>query len=194
MKTVEKSPAEKTHKTAVVLIPPKTIWPPIQAIRERHDKQFRRWMPHVTLLYPFREKEQFEQLVKPLAEVCQTIKPFEVVLSGFDCFRHRGANTTFWLKPEPGEALAELQTRLWEVVPDCSEVRCFGGGFMPHVSVGQAHSKRVFQNLEKRLSALPSLRFSASHVSLIWRGDPPNDVFRESVRIALGSGRRETVE
>ena len=44
----------KTHTTAVVLIPPESVQPPIQAIRSVHDRNFLRWMPHITLLYPFR--------------------------------------------------------------------------------------------------------------------------------------------
>ena len=40
-----------THTTAVVVIPPDDAWPPIQALRQRYDRQFRRWMPHITLLY-----------------------------------------------------------------------------------------------------------------------------------------------
>ena len=42
-----------THESAIVLIPPQEVWEPIQAIRRVHDRQVRRWMPHVTLLYPF---------------------------------------------------------------------------------------------------------------------------------------------
>ena len=53
--------SQKTHTTAAVLIPPEDVWGPIQAIRREHDRQFRRWMPHITLLYPFRPREQFPQ-------------------------------------------------------------------------------------------------------------------------------------
>jgi hypothetical protein len=46
----------KTHKTAVVIIPPEALWAPIQAVRKEHDRQFRRRMPHISLIYPFRPK------------------------------------------------------------------------------------------------------------------------------------------
>ena len=41
------------HKTATVIIPPECVWGPIQAIRQKHDSEVGRWMPHVTLTYPF---------------------------------------------------------------------------------------------------------------------------------------------
>ena len=57
-----KKNAKKTHKTAVVIIPPEDVWDPIQKIREKYDRQFRRWMPHITLIYPFRPFEEFERV------------------------------------------------------------------------------------------------------------------------------------
>ena len=41
------------HTSAVVLVPPRDLWAPIQAIRATNDKSYLRWMPHVNLLYPF---------------------------------------------------------------------------------------------------------------------------------------------
>ena len=35
----------KTHKSAVVIIPPEEIWEPIQKIRRLYDRQGHRWMP-----------------------------------------------------------------------------------------------------------------------------------------------------
>ncbi len=42
-----------TYTTGLVVIPPEAAWPPIQAIRAEHDRKLRRWMPHITLIYPF---------------------------------------------------------------------------------------------------------------------------------------------
>jgi hypothetical protein len=38
-----------THTTAVVVIPPAEVWLPIQALRQQHDRQHRRWMLHITM-------------------------------------------------------------------------------------------------------------------------------------------------
>ncbi len=78
----------KTHKMAVVVIPPEAAWPPIQAIRKQHDRGFRRWMPHVTLLYPFHPRPEFEAAAARLAPACAVLPPFEVTLATFHVFEH----------------------------------------------------------------------------------------------------------
>ena len=56
----------KTICAAAVIIPPQEIWRPIQAMRARYDRHFARWMPHITLAFPFRPREEFESLVLDL--------------------------------------------------------------------------------------------------------------------------------
>ena len=53
----------RTYSTAVVLVPPQDVWPEIQAIRQQYDRHFDRWMPHITLLYPFRSREDWPSLL-----------------------------------------------------------------------------------------------------------------------------------
>ena len=177
----------KTHKTAVVLIPPEDVWEPIQAIRRQHDRQVRRWMPHVTLLYPFRPRGEFDAAAGPLGRACRTVDPFEVELRELRWFAHGRRSFTMWLAPEPAEAVCALQEVLWQVVPDCHEVRRLPGGFTPHLSVGQVRDRRKLRQLVASLeSAWRPIRFRVEAVSLIWRGDPPDDVFRIDRQMPLG--------
>jgi 2'-5' RNA ligase len=183
----------KTHKTAVVLIPSEAAWPPIQAIRRRHDRGFQRWMPHVTLLYPFRPRREFEVAAAHLARACQSIPAFELTLAAFDFFEQRRESYTLWLAPEPKEALIELQAALWEVFPDCDEVRRFESGFTPHLSVGQVRGRQAMEDLvSARERTWAPVRFRVSGVSLIWRADPPDDVFRVGHTIRLSSSVKST--
>ena len=176
----------KTHKTALVIIPPKEVWEPIQSVRREHDKQVKRWMPHITLLYPFFPKPKFTEAAGQLAPVGWDIAPFEVTLKGFGTFQHGKGSFTLWLRPEPQQAITTLQTKLWQAVPTFSETRSFEGGFTPHLSVGQVQGRGARNALLKRLQAdWEPLTFTVSAVSFISRGTPPNDTFQVDRRIVL---------
>ena len=176
----------KTHKTALVIIPPKDLWPPIQAIRKRHDRIFRRWMPHITMVYPFRPKEEFHVLAPDLSSLCQEIEPFEIELAQFRFFGHSKKRFTLWLAPEPDSQLVDLQSAFLKIVPDCNEVNLFPGGFTPHLSVGQVRGRskmdKLLRELQQNWKPLP---FVVQEISLIWRDEPPDDVFRLAQTVRL---------
>ena len=127
----------KTHTTAIVLIPPRDAREPVQAIRRRHDRQVRRWMPHITLVYPFLPPASFDVLDGPLAAAARAVPAFDVELREFGRFRHGHRSWTVWLAPEPAAALADLEAALRAACPDCDDQERHPGGFHPHLSVGQ---------------------------------------------------------
>ena len=178
----------KTFTTAVVLIPPSEAQPAIQAMRQVHDRHFKRWMPHITLLYPFRPRHEFDQLAERFAAACESIEPFGIELAEMRFFRHRRDSFTLWLAPEPKGALVRLQTCWGSVVPDCDDVVRHRDGFTPHLSVGQVRGERHMHALQQTLQAAwQPMTFTAREVSLIWRGEPPDDVFRVGQTVRLGT-------
>jgi 2'-5' RNA ligase len=177
-----------THESAVVLIPPGEAWEPIQAIRRDHDRQFRRWMPHVTLLYPFLPRTDLDGALRAAEEALATIAPFEVTLRRLDAFQHRGGTSTLWLAPEPKDALVAVQQALLRAFPDCDAVNRFASGFTPHLSVGQARGAEAVSALRRALEPWAPLTFTARHVSVIVREPPPRDVFRTFADVPFGGG------
>ena len=178
----------KTFTTAVVLIPPSEVQPAIQVMRQVHDRHFKRWMPHITLLYPFRPRHEFDQLTERFAAACEAIEPFQVELAKMRFFQHRRDSFTFWLAPEPKEALVRLQAVLGSVVPDCDDVVRHRHGFTPHLSAGQVRGQRQMLALQQALQAAwQPTTFIAREISLIWRGEPPDDVFRVGQTVRLGA-------
>lgn len=177
----------KTHSTAVVLIPPPDVWAPIQAIRQVHDRHWHRWMPHITLLYPFRPLAEFADLTPRFSILCEGAEAFRVRLAELRYFRHRGDSYTLWLAPEPNESLVSLQSIIETVVPECNDVSQHREGFTPHLSLGQARGTATMRALQETLrSAWKPLAFTASEICLIWRRQPPDDVFRIAHRVKLG--------
>ena len=180
-----------THTSALVVIPPAEAHPPIQDLRRRYDRQFRRWMPHATLLYPFRAREEFPGLLGAVRTACQSVPPFEVELRDFRCFTHGERSVTLWLAPVPPEGLANLHRALLSVFPDCADTAQFEGGFTPHVSIGQVRGPEAVRRAEELRAQLQScwnpLRFAVREVSLLWRDEPPDDVFRVGETIPLAA-------
>lgn len=153
-----------------MVIPPREVWEPIQAIRRQHDRHIERWMPHINLLYPFCPRDAFEEVIPGLAAACRQITAFEVTLTTFRYFTHGAKRATVWLDPEPRESLVHLQRTLQYAFPDYHEQSRFGGGFTPHLSVGQVASRRALQALLVTLQTnWEPVKFHLKAVALIRR-------------------------
>jgi len=160
----------KTQHTAVAAVPPEGVWEPIQAIRRRHGRQVRRWMPHCNLLDPFRRREGFSAILPALGGACASITPFTVSLSEFRYFRHGSGRCTLWLAPEPAEALQRLQAALQAAFPDCDDLSRFPAGFTPHLSVGQFPSPRDCEHARQQLQAgWEPITFQLNEIALLAR-------------------------
>ena len=174
-----------THRTALVLIPPGEVWPAIQEVRRAHDRQFVRWMPHVTLLYPFAPRGELPALLPALREACAALAPFEARLGTFGRFTHRGGRTTLWLAPEPREAFVRLQAALERAAPAYGHTSRFPGGFTPHLSVGQAPGHEAAALAAALGACWRPLVFRVAEVQLIAReGERPFEVVE---RLRLGA-------
>jgi 2'-5' RNA ligase len=178
------------HKTAAVIIPPEDVWGPIQAIRQKHDSKVGRWMPHITLIYPFLPRSRFGRAAKELVSACRSVKPFEIELARFDQFGHGKGYFTLWLAPEPDEPIKDLHAALCPVVyEDAHDSGREIWHFKPHLSVGQA---RGMGNMVKLIEELQAgwrpIRFRVDSVQLIWRNDRPDDAFRIDRTLALQGG------
>ncbi len=179
--------APKTYKTAIVVIPPDHLWGPIQKLRRQHDRHFRRWMPHITLIYPFRPLAAFDQIIPLLEDACRDLDSIQVRLGRFAYFTHSRQRATCYLAPEPAEAFIALHRRLLGAVPDCDDTARFAGGFAPHLSLGQARIGNAAALCRRWRAGWHPLSFTLDRFHLIWRNDPPDDIFRIGPVLALGA-------
>lgn len=177
----------KTHRSALVVIPPEELWGPIQAIRRRYDRKLRRWrMPHITVIYPFRAREEFPSCLALAAELCAGFEPFQLKLARFGWFEH-AHSFTMWLDPEPAGELKRLQAELVRAFPDCNDTSLFENGFRPHLSVGQVRNREELNAVLEGLEASwKPLDFKVRELAAIWRGPETDDVFVVQARIPLG--------
>jgi len=169
---------KKVYNTAVVIIPPENIWGSIQKIRKKYDKHIDRWMPHITMLYPFYPQSEFSWIIKEFSEI--KFESFEIRFEKMDFFHHKKENYTLWLKPEPPDKIIELQKKLLEYVPECDDVNKFKTGFTPHLSLGQIKGKSNLYSIKKELEYnWKPLSFIVKDIALIWRNkENPRDPFK----------------
>lgn len=176
----------KTFHTAVVVIPPEELWEPIQRIRRRFDRHVTRWMPHVTLVYPFRPREAFDEAERQLRAAVAGIGPFETTLAEFRHFVHNPESHTMWLHPDPAEPYVRLHAALVAAFPDCDDSSKYENGFTPHLSVGQA---RLPQDLDERLRVVragwASDSFEVRELALVAREGEGE--FKVERRVPLGA-------
>jgi 2'-5' RNA ligase len=164
----------KTHLSALVAIPPRDLWEPIQSIRRHHDRHVKEWMPHVTLLYPFRPREAHEEAAASLTGL--GVGPFDASLSKVRFFRHYEWSHTIWLDPEPIEPWKNLHAALLSRFPDCVDSSKYENGFTPHLSVGQSRTADLAEILQRGWSPLT---WRVTEVSLIARRErEPFEVVR----------------
>jgi 2'-5' RNA ligase len=160
----------KTYRSTVAVVPPETAWPPIQAIRRRHDRQFWRWMPHINLLYPFVPPADFPAALPLLMAACAQVHAGVITLHTVQYFLHASRRATLWLAPEPREALVALHSRLQAAFPYHDDLGRFPHGFTPHLSTGQADSPAVLQRLLPELQAAwQPVQFDLTAVAVLHR-------------------------
>ena len=176
----------KVHSTAVVIIPPKKIWDAIQVIRKKYDRHIHRWMPHITLLYPFRPLSEFNKLEPSFSTISNKIELFEMTFKNFNYFDHGKQKYTLWLAQEPENPVKSLQNKLLEIVPDCNDVNLYKKGFKPHLSVGQIKGKNNLEALLKNLQSNWSpLNFKITSVYFIAREKLKLSEFKIKKEISL---------
>ncbi|MFX0187795.1 MAG: 2'-5' RNA ligase family protein [Candidatus Hodarchaeota archaeon] len=176
----------KFYTSAVVIIPPESLWEPIQEIRKTYDRQINRWMPHINLLYPFRNSNEFSKLEEKFSKVCRQIESFEISLKIINYFQHRHQNYTIWLKPEPTDLIIRLQEKLLTIEPDCNDINKYKNGYTPHLSLGQiVGKKKLISTLEKLQNQWEELKFALNFIYFISREKNKTSKFHIKKEIAL---------
>jgi hypothetical protein len=176
-----------TYKSALALIPPRSITEPIQAVRREHDRHFARGPPHINLLNLFRTlplklaKQELENPPPKLKEDIwrrtqqntKSIKPFTISLNTGPPGKLRGKSV--WLRPTTLQAMRKVQELQAALQLEFEE---FGGGnkglSRPRLLLGQANSDDEAKLLKEKFRSSVANSVTSNQdasVTLVWHAD-----------------------
>ncbi|KAL7821129.1 hypothetical protein V8C26DRAFT_392584 [Trichoderma gracile] len=129
---------EASHDTALCLIPPPQLWDPINTLRSLNDEKFKKWPPHVTLVYPFAMPEALPEVTEAL---CRShLEPqdddISISLEEPGVFSHRRRSKTVFIQPNPGpdvDRLTDLRDRILRFLGWPK-----GRDYRPHMTLAQS--------------------------------------------------------
>jgi len=187
-----------TPSCVVNIVPPRSLWDPIQRIRTQHMGNAR-CGPHFTLIEPFIAPENLSEATQLLAKAFATLTPFSIRLETFNLFKHQ-CSTTLFLEAttdRPGMRLipfmksrSETLFPLWlsdafeqlvqcylATFPQCNNLVIRGGGrYIPHMSVAQSRKANKMKALKEELErSWAAVEFQVNQVYVLARpqGDDP---------------------
>jgi len=169
--------------SALCVIPPPSLWDPIQKIRREHDKAYPRWMPHFNLLYPFHEERAFSTIQARLWHDLKTIQPFSSTMAVFHHFPQREVDTVHLQSQNAAGAFKNLYTACAQHFPQAASG---SASFSPHLTVAQFSKSSSRTSIAKLQENWVPLSFMVDKVYLISRKD--DQPFQVKKVIPLGGG------
>lgn len=171
--------SKKTVKSALAIIPSPEIWDGFQKIRSVHDKAYKRWPPHINLLYPFLPEEDIAGYIPAIMEELASISPFKATFGpdDFGNFCH-SKSATIWISPPQKKKLADIEEALVRAVPQCNDLLEFSeDGFVPHLSLGQTNKATIEKAQYKFMSSWKECSCVIDSLYVLTRdGDEPFSV------------------
>eukprot|EP00742_Colponemidia_sp_Colp-10_P014057 GILJ01015923.1.p1 GENE.GILJ01015923.1~~GILJ01015923.1.p1 ORF type:complete len:1520 (-),score=259.96 GILJ01015923.1:186-4409(-) len=150
----------KSFATALCVIPPPKLCSHIDIIRTSYDKAYTRWMPHLTILYPFVHPAKFADAIPLLQNALSKLPPFRVTLRKLAILNEddpAAKKHVIYIVPEvKTECLMRLQAVVQKIFPQCvrpamhgQEINADGfPQFRPHITVGQIPSNSPKERTE----------------------------------------------
>lgn len=153
--------SKRVVTTALCIIPPKECWKGIQDIREKHDQAYKRWMPHINLVYPFVPVEEFIDAEKKLIKRLAKVEPFTIKLENFDKFSRKGDNLVFF---DPKcKAINDLFELIDQVYPGPKKE------FHPHMTVAQFSKEECGEAVKGLVLNFEAVTFDVTEIYMISR-------------------------
>lgn len=154
--------------TALTIVAPPEFHNKINLIRSVNDKAYPRWMPHMNLLFPFVDENNFKTIKDKLESSLKDFGPMELNMNKIEYFV-QGKNITFHISPDNDSKLQELFKIIRKTLPD---IKIKHQQFHPHLTIGQFKKNELDAKLTELNKWLGSgFIFKIEKICLIKRKD-----------------------
>ena len=172
---------------ALCIVPPEEVTKKIQPIRERHDRNHKRWPPHINICFPFVAEAHIPDAIRELTRVVSTIAPFELTLEEAVVWNNASKGLTVLLASKPDDT--------WPKIIESQVIHLFrtlSAPYAPHLTLGK---KSAYDEAKKLLAANVSTRglsFEVKELVIMTRTE--YSAFKRVMTIPLLGKRCEDVK
>lgn len=178
----------ESTQTALAFLLPHHLQTEINSLRKIHDKAYRKWQPHINLIYPFVDPSVLSAAVSVLRETLTSnneIVPIELNTNEVGTFKHR-RNATVFLKPsaEPEEAVCELRRVLVKALGCSDDEGTRDGTYRPHMSIGQGGFQgNSLERLIQQVGRLANVEWNGTSLVVLRRQESGEMLVVDQVEI-----------
>lgn len=156
------------YDTALCIVPPQHLWPSIDNLRSHYDKAYRKWPPHINLIYPFVQVDALPRALDSVQSAVQKTSPLQLRLNAAGVFPHRHDNTIFLYDSDDGlcQKLKELRRSILEAFGQKQS-----GDYQMHMTIGQSEQvNESWHNfLLQKARLLPVVEWNAHQLCILTR-------------------------
>lgn len=159
------------YDTALCIVPPRSLWPSIDNLRSRYDKAYRKWPPHINLIYPFVQVDALPRALEAIESVIQSPISLPIRLDAVGVFPHRRDNTIFLHDSDPQrcQKLKDLRRAVLAALGQEQKA-----DYQMHMTIGQSgHMNESWHNfLLQKARLMPVVEWEANQLCILIRERP----------------------
>lgn len=172
--------------TALAFVLPEQFRENVNNIRQKYDKAYDRWPPHINFLFPFVSVTEFEQIREKLSSL-ELFGSIEANFNTLGYFSQSKENITFHLKLDKNgeEKFQKLFEEIKKLLPHIPIKR---PDFHPHLTLGQCKNTEwcmIEEEIINQLNGLDNFMVNVDCLVCLHRNQSTNDKMVEFVKINL---------
>ncbi|KAI1393974.1 uncharacterized protein F4822DRAFT_424432 [Hypoxylon trugodes] len=167
-----------SYDTALCIVPPRHLWSPVDHLRSVYDPAYKKWPPHVNLVYPFvpvHNLQAASELIVSKLRSHEGLGNLNLHICSADRFVHKSKKTTFFVYdngPQTWTDFIGLRKYILEALHQKPT------HFEMHMTVGQSKESLAPPNdyILRKAEMLPALQWKVNKIYILIRDRDENKI------------------